>query len=140
MRNCVIIKMVNNMKKNGFTLVELIGTIDILSIIVLIALPATISMLSDGQSKVDDSLIGLVESAANQYVQEHLSDFPKQLETVSGVRNNGTITVTDLKDGGYLSTSVYEKNCHIKNDRINVTSNSKKYFYEYVEIEDSEAC
>ena len=79
------------MKNKGFTLLELIGTVVILAIIMLIALPAILSMLSDGQSKVDDSLIGLVESAANQYVQEHLSDFPKQLETVSGVRNNGTI-------------------------------------------------
>jgi len=131
------------MKRNGFTLIELIGTVVILAIIALVVFPATLSILNQGQEEVDKSVKDAVKGAANKYVQENLNDFPKQLEskdTIKSYGDKGTITTKELVDKGYLDNSIYEKHCHIKNDQVIVTSNSKKYFYEYKEIDDNEEC
>ena len=129
--------------KKGFTLIEVIGTIVILAIIVSIALPATLSVLNKGQSNVDNSVKELVTTAAAKYVNERKNDFPKQLRTISSVKtygDKGNIYVTTLLEQGYIEQSIYDRYCHIKNDYVIVTSNSKKYMYEYKEIEDNEEC
>ena len=70
------------MKKNGFTLIELIGTVVILAIIALVVLPATLSVLNQGQDEVDKSVIQVVESAGNSYVNANKNLYPKQLESL----------------------------------------------------------
>ena len=44
------------MNKKGFTLIELVGTILILSLVVLIAIPAISRSLNNGVNNVDEQL------------------------------------------------------------------------------------
>lgn len=124
------------MKKNGFTLIELIGTVVILAIIALVVLPATLSVLNKGQNEVDKSVILVVESAANSYVNDNKNLYPKQLEsldkgTEDSRKYNGVISTTQLVNKGYLEKSVYDKNEDIQNACVKLYSDSKKYFTEF---------
>ena len=122
------------MKKNGFTLIELIGTVVILAIIALVVLPATLSVLNQGQEEVDKSVIDVVESSANNYVNDNKNLYPKQLESLDNGTNkktHGTISIVELVNKGYLEKSIYDENENIQNACVKVTSNSKKYFIEF---------
>ncbi len=138
------------MQKNsrGFTLIELIGAIVILAVIALIAFPAIISVLDSGQTKVDSATKDLVISATNKYVSEHVNDFPKKKGSGANdddtsqnrTYTNGNITTTELMENGYLEPTVYNKNCEIQDDYVTVTSNTKRYFYEYKVVDTNGAC
>lgn len=124
------------MKKNGFTLIELIGTVVILAIIALVVLPATLSVLNQGQNEVDKSVIQVVESAGNSYVNANKNLYPKQLEsldkgTEDTRKSHGTVSTVELVNKGYLEKSVYDKNEDIQNACVKVTSDSKRYFIEF---------
>ncbi len=125
------------MKRNGFTLIELIGTVVILAIIALVVLPATLSVMKQGQDEVDKSVIQVVESAANNYVNDNKNLYPKQLETLDkgteeSRKSHGTIPTQELVNKGYLENSLYNKNEDaLKNSCVKITSNSKRYFTEF---------
>jgi len=124
------------MKKNGFTLIELIGTVVILAIIALVVLPATLSVLNQGQDEVDKSVIQVVESAGNSYVNANKNLYPKQLEsldkgTEDTRKSHGTVSTVELVNKGYLEKSVYDKNEDIQNACVKVTSDSKRYFIKF---------
>ena len=115
------------MKRNGFTLIELVGSIVILAIIALIAFPALLSMLNKGENQVNDSVKNVVTSAAEKYVNDHVDDFPKQL--TGKTAPTYTIKVVTLKDDGYIETTFYNKYCEIQKATVTVTANTKKYSY-----------
>ena len=98
------------MNKKGFTLIELIGTIVILSLVVLIAVPAISRSLNKGVKEADDQFKKNVELAAKNWA----SDNKNQLPTAP----NGPIeiSVEALKSGGYLDGKVVKpsdnKNLH----------------------------
>ena len=117
------------MNKNGFTLIELLGTIIILVAIALIAFPAVLNMLNESQGKTDEAMKDIAIGATREYVTDRVDDFPKALESSSSIKSygsKGNIKITDLITNN--------KNCEMKNDYVKVTSNSKKYIYEYVEV------
>ena len=61
------------MKKKGFTLVELLATIVVLSVIALIAVPIVISVIEKAKkSALVSSVNGLVESANMYYTNQIL--------------------------------------------------------------------
>ena len=129
--------------KKGFTLIEVIGTIVILSIIITIALPALLNILNKSQNNVDLSVQDLAKTAAARYVNDRKNDFPKQLKNSNSIKtygNKGNIYISTLLEQGYIEQDVYDKYCHIKNDYIIVTSNSQKYLYEYKQVDDNEEC
>ncbi len=115
------------MKKNGFTLIELVGSIVILAIIALVAFPALLNMLNKGENQVDDSVKSVVISAAEKYVNDHIDNYPKQL--TGGAVRTYTINVSTLKDNGYIETTFYNKYCEIKTAQVTVSANTKKYSY-----------
>ena len=109
------------MDNRGFTLIELVGTVVILAIIALLAFPAVIGMLNNGQKNVDESVKSVLESAAEEYVNDHIDSYP----------NDGTISTCKLVKEGYVSTSFYEKNKkYIDGSSIKVEyDNNYKYTY-----------
>lgn len=114
------------MKRNGFTLIELVGSIVIIAILAVLAFPAVISMLNEGQHKVDNSVKEVVKSAAADYVNDNIN-------------NHGTeVSVITLRDNGYISTSFYDKYCEIRNAKVSISKSGSKYVYEY--NDDDSAC
>lgn len=70
--DCIIMK-----NKKGFTLVELIGVILVLSILLLITVPAIIELLSNSKNKKLEELSTILELAAETYVEQNRDLFPK---------------------------------------------------------------
>ncbi len=132
------------MKKNAFTLVELLGTIILLSIIALIALPALISSLNASQSEIEDSYKSIAITAARNYVNDHIDEFPKALESDTEEKEypNGNLEIQMLLDEGYITdTSINEeKTCEMMNDYIKVTSDYRKYNFTYQQQGDDGIC
>ena len=124
--------------KKGFTLVELLGTIVILSLIVIVAFPAIISQMKKSNEAVDSSVKHVVEAAARDYMNDNIETYRKALQgkTVS----YGTKKVTDLVTAGYLEETFVDKHCQIKNDTLTLSADDKKYIIIYNEVGGDDKC
>lgn len=128
------------MKNKGFTLTELLGTIVILAIIAIIAFPAVLGLLNNSQDETDEALKNFAITGSRNYVNDNMDSFPKALSTDTSVKsygNAGNLTIQSLVDEGYISDTTIDstKNCEMLNDYVKVTSDSKKYIFEYVEVD-----
>lgn len=90
------------MNKNGFTLVEVIGVIVILSILSLIAIPVIDRSLNKGKENLSKIQREQIIKSLRNYYAENLGEF----RNVSTDSNNPTCkTVGELKNG-YLPTDL----------------------------------
>ncbi len=82
------------MKNKGFTLIELIGTIVILSLLLLIISPVVTRSIKNGVKQADDQAKANIELAAKNWKSD----------------NKGStatfVTVNELINGGYLDEEV----------------------------------
>ena len=114
------------MKKNGFTLIEILAVIIILGIITSIV---TINVLGIRNNSFEDLLETKkqnLESAAIIYGQEHQEELTEKC-TIDNYESNNclTVTVKELLDGNYFNST--EKNSSGEIDLINnVTNESMK--------------
>ena len=92
------------MNKKGFTLVELITTIGLLSIIAIIAFVSINSIIKESKNKNCKSLISNIETAAKEYVSDHRYD----KNFVNEVKSTLTFDTTAqyLINNNYLSSPI----------------------------------
>jgi len=91
-----MIKKINN---KGFTLVEVLAVLVILSIIMAIAIPSITSSLERSKEKQDESKYKMLESFAEIYVADHKNAIYKNL---GESYYECWIDIDTLKNGGYL--------------------------------------
>lgn len=92
------------MNRKGFTLVELLAVLVLLSAIMYIAIPSISSSMERSKNKKKEKNIQLLEAAAEMYVADHRYAIQKQ-------KNDACyIVLDDLVSGGYVPSDV------IKND------------------------
>ena len=133
------------MKNKGFTLVELLGTIILLAIIALVALPSILNALNTSQAEIDESYRYAAITAARNYVNDNMDSYPKALENAENDKeygDSGNLEIQMLLDEGYITDSSIneKKTCEMMNDYIKVTSNYKKYNFKYMEVGDELRC
>lgn len=91
------------MKKRGFTLIEVMGVIILLSLIVLLAFPAIVSVIKRSGSKINAATEALILSGAKNMVDEHKNDYPLNNGnvycTTIGKLINGNYVISDLQNG-----------------------------------------
>lgn len=110
------------MKKNGFTLVELLAVIIILSVIALITTISVTSILANTEESLNDVQIAKIEEAAQiYYIKEGVN---------SGV---SCVNLSDLIDLGYIQSDVV-KDIEKRDDMngsvdISESSNHTTYIY-----------
>ena len=63
-------------KKNGFTLVEILGVIVILGILLILAFPSIIKQVKTTTSDIDKATKDLITSSAVLYIRENRNDYP----------------------------------------------------------------
>ena len=88
------------MKNKGFTLVEVLGVIMILSALVVIVFPGVISSVKNKSKDVDDATKSLVLSAAKLYVSENSNSFKERKKNVY------CVSLSELKEKEYLTLPV----------------------------------
>ncbi|MDD2377575.1 MAG: DUF5011 domain-containing protein [Bacilli bacterium] len=88
------------MKKNGFTLIEVLGVIIILSLLSLIAIPAIEKQLQNGKDKFYDIQIKTIEASLKDWKADNLLNIPKY--------HNNTLTITlyQLKQAGKIDADL----------------------------------
>lgn len=125
--------------KNGFTLVELLAVVVVLSLIVTVAVPSTISVSKKIKEKMYCSKIDFIENAAKLYGEDRRDSFTNI--SVDGVTSLGEkLKVVKLVSTNYLKKDKssapyiedprnkkdanglddYEITIYIKNERIYV--------------------
>lgn len=119
------------MNKKGFTLVELLGVIIILSLIILLALPNIVNSVKSSSSKTDELTTKIIYEATDLYIERHSNIFPK----TNG--NQYTITFSDLIEDELLKEPIKLFDSDITNTKcIQVTYNNG---FNY-ELKDIESC
>lgn len=119
------------MKKNGFTLLELLVVIAILAVIALISVPTIVNVISESRENAYLEQERSIVNAAKTYMANNSAELPKQAET-----NGKNITVEELQKAGLLSSKNKTSNSSgIKNPLYNRTKGinitpkeERKYF------------
>ena len=83
------------MKKNAFTLAELLAIIAILGIIAIVTAPNITNLLNDSKHNVNETQIVAIEQAARNYGVKHIF-------LVNGAPSETIISLQTLVDSGYL--------------------------------------
>ena len=124
------------MKKNGFTLVEMIATLIILSIIAVIVTPNIYVSIKDYKNRLYDTQLDSIKQAAKNWVVDNVnktSDEYSLLITVQDLQRDGYIheKLENPKDGGYFDeSSVFVLvTCQYVQDETGNLSSNYKYTY-----------
>ena len=121
------------MKKNAFTLVELIAVIVLLCIIVLISFPALTNVIKGGEEKNKEEALNTIYMAAENYL---MANYEKYF--INNIGDTAYIYITDLMNNNYLNTDTVNPNndsSFSSKDVVKITRNEDgtfKYELEYV--------
>ena len=116
----------DGMKKNGFTLVELLGVITILAMLGIIVVPIVTGLISDSKQSLYDTQIRLIESGASDYISDNVFSIDLPVGTSKG------ITLGTLKSLGYVDSNIIDPISKKKFDDnmvIIITNTSKGFEY-----------
>ena len=119
------------MKKKGFTLVELLAVIVIISLLSLITINAVSSIVNGGKAKLNEKQISFLQKSAQLWGLDNMDILPSADITCE------YITLGNLKRDGYVSDDAVNLNnmSKISDDlmiviRPNITDNTLTYKYE----------
>ena len=118
------------MKKKGFTLVELLAVIIILSLVLVIAVPSVNKYIKQSKEKAYNTQISTIIEAAQAYASANSGLLPRKEEFVV------KITLGQLKSSGLIKEEVKNPNDDKYFDdalTIKIKKNKENYIYEVVE-------
>jgi len=119
------------MNKKGFTLVEMIGVVIILSLIILIITPTISESLKGSRNRAYQVQIDEIESAARSWSIYNSDNLPEKDEEI-------IITLLQLKLGGFLSLDLKNpKNGELFPDDMQIKITKKGLNYVYTVLEDT---
>ena len=107
------------MKNKGFTLMELLGVIIILSVLILITFPIILNQVKNAKQEIKDSTKVLIIDAAKDYYSDNINNY----ETYEGMTY--CININTLSEQGYLNKKIKDENL---ND-INTSKNVKLIYH-----------
>lgn len=121
------------MKNKGFTLVELLAVIVLLSLLVMIAVPAITGILKESKEDLYNTQLKQIEAAAKNWAsdEEGMARLPKTDGSC------GHINIRDLKDGEYIDANLKnpqdEEAFGDDEVRVNITKKGKRLEFKAVD-------
>ena len=123
------------MKRNGFTLVELLGVVIILAMLGLVIIPTINGVVSSNKRELYEVQIRNIKSAASSFVSERIFSID--------IPNNGSIGVRlgTLKELGYIDSDISDPLTRNKfsDDMVIIISNHDNS-YSYTVCDGSVSC
>lgn len=118
------------MKRNGFTLAEILAVIIILGVIVLIAIPNVDDILDKGKQKSYDLQIKLIEDSLKNWAADNVFKLPSEDGKYI------VMTLGELKRAGFIDVEVRNPDtneCFSNDTELKITRYSNNLKYEVVE-------
>ena len=129
-------------KRNGFTIIELLVTIAIITTIAAIAIYSVTASITRNKDNSVEIAITNIQSAAELYVLEYYKSMDWVTDQINNDREYTCVLVKDLENSGYL-----KQNTEVSNDNISITGNTiikvlrDKFNYVIIDTDiDSEGC
>lgn len=120
------------MKKNGFTLVELMLVVVIIGILVAIAIPIYDGAIENSRVKTFESNHSLIVSAINMYTSAHNGKYPPDLNALDSYLLNDkglTHSIDNFTDNPRGATYVYTYTA--STNKFTLTSKYKSITYTF---------
>ncbi len=118
------------MNRKGFTLIELIGVIVILSLLTLIIVPNVVTYLQQGISDSKEFQSESIVLGAKNWASDHKDELPDDGDTLN-------LQFSTLQSGGYIEKNIKDPETGDEIDAnamcVVITNNGKKYNYEVKE-------
>lgn len=92
------------MKRNGFTLVEMLAVIVIMGILSLIIVPRVSKFIGNSTDTTYDTFFQTLKGATQQYFIDHPEEMPEKKEVGAAGSDYVTITAEVLIKGGYMQS------------------------------------
>ena len=87
------------MKKNGFTMIELIGVVTLLFAVALIAIPTVEKIIKEGKDKAYQIQLDMIELATQNYLSENTDIKINEGKSI-------VVTFEELKKGKFLDYDI----------------------------------
>jgi len=124
------------MRKNGFTLVELLACLVLLGMLMLLVFPTVLNSYNEAKEKAYEAQVAYVESAAKKFVQEHKHEISK----LATLNTPYTVTIAYLYDRNYLELPITNpltnKNILAETSTVVITRTSEKDFTYQVQFQE----
>lgn len=124
------------MKKDGFTLVELLAVLVLISAIVIFAVPSIINYISQSKEEISEVTEQLIFSGTELYIDRNKQDFPEVVNnqycvTLQSVVDSNLLQapIIDSISGNEIDLSSYVKVSYVYDDKLKIN----KYKYELVD-------
>lgn len=119
------------MKKKGFTLVELMAVIVILSIFALMAVPTITNTLKKQEEKAFDSYVETICMGTKTYMRHNATTY----QTFFDNKASTTVCLKDVVDNGYLTDNLKNPNTekYDSNAKIYIKYDGDKIVCDYSE-------
>lgn len=119
-------------KKNGFTLIELVGVVAIIAVILVFAVPSLVGMLKRDTETEYNRFLKDLYLATESYIQSNLDEYP----TLTTEGGSEMITLQVLIQNGYVKDTLVNPKTErvvMTTDQIIITRKSDgSYKYEYI--------
>ncbi len=114
------------MNKKGFTLVEILGVIILISLLSVLILPKIVDSVKNSSDKIDDSTKNMIYKALNLYISDNESKYVKNTD------NTYCITLRELVDSDYLKSPINVSNKDITDLKSVQVTYNKNFKYKIV--------
>ena len=115
------------MKKNGFTLIEILAVIIILGVVGLIVMPVVTSSLKESKDELYNVQISNIKEAAKTWAADNIYTLPTEINK-SVIVTLGTLQTEGYIDAGIKNPKTNEE-FNVEETCVKVLYNGKKYTY-----------
>lgn len=121
------------MKKNGFTMIELIAVVTILAVIILIALPSVAGIKRNAEEKKYNEFLNNLYIMAENYIVTN----EKKFINLNTVNNKTFIQIKDLISEGYIKRDIVNPKTKeiINDDATIIVTRKEDHTFDYLYVE-----
>ncbi len=118
------------MKKNAFTLIEVMIVVFLLGLVAVFIVPKINSIINENKLKICNDIVKTIEDAAESYTYKNTNIVDEEID----INGKYEITILKLQQSGLLDTNIIEPfhNSEISTSNIVIiTKVDNQYIYEY---------